>query len=235
MTLNKFKSKQYTQKDLEKDWNTFAEYDPMWAILRDESKRGGGWNEEEFYKTGEPEVKLILNKCLELGLPKSHMTALDIGCGLGRLTNQLVGYFDKVTGVDISQVMLDKAKEHNPNINWVRANSLEFLGEQKIDMIMERIVLQHIEPKYAMNYVKGAIKHLSKDGLFTFMMPPSESEEYKRHRQIAIDTRTDNPVMLMYSVSCEEVEKIISNYGGRLLEKENTGGRFPSCVYWVTK
>jgi hypothetical protein len=41
--------------------------------------------------------------------------------------------------------------------------------------------------------------------------------------------------MLMYSVPTKQVEDLIKERGGKLLEKEYTGGMFASCVYWVTK
>jgi trans-aconitate methyltransferase len=154
---------------------------------------------------------------------------------MGRLTRQLIPHFEDVIGVDISQKMLDLAKVRNPSIRFVRDNSLDFLGPQKIDLIMERIVLQHIEPKYAMNYMRGGISHLSDGGLFTFMMPPEESKQYAEYRDRAIKNRHDNPLMLMYSVPTKQVEDLIKERGGKLLEKEYTGGMFVSCVYWVTK
>jgi hypothetical protein len=59
--MDKLKT-QYTQKDLETDWDKFAETDPMWAVLRDDSKKNRGWKEEDFYATGVEIVKDILTK-----------------------------------------------------------------------------------------------------------------------------------------------------------------------------
>ena len=77
--------------------------------------------------------------------------------------------------------------------------------------------------------------NLSDGGLFTFMMPPEESKQYAEYRDRAIKNRHDNPLMLMYSVPTKQVEDLIKERGGKLLEKEYTGGMFASCVYWVTK
>ncbi|MCJ1758381.1 class I SAM-dependent methyltransferase [Mammaliicoccus sciuri] len=42
---------------------------------------------------------------------------LDIGCGTGRLTEQLLEY-GRVSGLDLSEEMLEVAESRNPNINW---------------------------------------------------------------------------------------------------------------------
>lgn len=229
-------TKKYSQRDLETDWNTFANYDPMWAILRDESKKNRGWNEEEFYNTGKLEITAILDKAKELGYPKSYGTALDICCGIGRLTSNLIGHFDKVIGLDISQKMVDIANEKHKQATFVRGNSLDFLGDQKVDLIMERIGFQHSDPEYVLNYIKGALKHLAVGGLFTFMMPPDEDPNYKKYRDEAIATRIDNrPLMLMYSIPIITIVNLIRSNGGVILERQETEGRFASCFYWVTK
>lgn len=45
-------------------------------------------------------------------VPKNDKQAiLDLGCGTGTLTVQLVDYCNKIIGVDSSQSMIDKAKK----------------------------------------------------------------------------------------------------------------------------
>ena len=56
-------------------------------------RKNNGWNEEEFFSTGKQEIKAILDKAKELGFPKCYGTALDICCGIGRLTSNLVDHF----------------------------------------------------------------------------------------------------------------------------------------------
>ena len=42
------------------DWEQLAELDPMWAILSSPEQRFGGWDDEEFFATGEREVAELL-------------------------------------------------------------------------------------------------------------------------------------------------------------------------------
>jgi predicted TPR repeat methyltransferase len=86
----------------EEQWNARAKENAMYWVLTE--KRN--WIEEEFYKRGEEDIlKYALPFLKKKGLlPASNecMTALDIGCGLGRLTKALQPYFKKVIGVDVS-------------------------------------------------------------------------------------------------------------------------------------
>ena len=75
--MDKLKT-QYTQKDLETDWDKFAETDPMWAVLRDDSKKNRDRKEEDFYAAGVEIVKDILTKAKQIGYPKEYKSALDV-------------------------------------------------------------------------------------------------------------------------------------------------------------
>ena len=48
-------------------------------------------------------------------LKPANGIALDFGCGIGRLTQSLADYFDKVTGVDIAPAMISLANEYHNN------------------------------------------------------------------------------------------------------------------------
>jgi hypothetical protein len=39
-----------------RDWDVNARVDPMWSVLSLAEKMGGGWDESDFYKTGEQEI-----------------------------------------------------------------------------------------------------------------------------------------------------------------------------------
>ncbi len=53
---------------------------------------------------------------------RSTDTALEIGCGLGRLTRVLAARARRVIALDISEEMLARARQHNPdlpNVEWL--------------------------------------------------------------------------------------------------------------------
>src|SRR5437867_2168868 len=86
-------------------WEDLARTDPLWAILSDPAKRGNRWDEQQFFHTGEEEIREVLRHIGSLGLRLRHARALDFGCGVGRLTQALAGRFTETHGVDISPSM----------------------------------------------------------------------------------------------------------------------------------
>ena len=100
-------------RELAQDWEEFAKTDPLWAILISREKRGNKWRIEDFFKTGLDEVNGIMREVESMNLKIGHGRALDFGCGVGRLTRALANYFDEVSGVDISEPMIQLAEKYN--------------------------------------------------------------------------------------------------------------------------
>ena len=99
---------------LKRDWESLAQRDALAAILTDESKSGGKWDVTEFMATGEAEIETVLQHLETIGLrPDAGGTALDFGCGVGRLTQALARRFRSCVGVDISQEMITQANALN--------------------------------------------------------------------------------------------------------------------------
>ena len=38
---------------LKRNWEAFGRDDPLWAVLTEPSRKGGGWDPDEFFATGE--------------------------------------------------------------------------------------------------------------------------------------------------------------------------------------
>ena len=94
-------------------WDRQAHADPMWAILTDPAKAGGRWDADEFFATGVREVGVFMDQAAAWGSPLARRSALDFGCGIGRLSQALAEHFDQVYGVDISPKMIELARQHN--------------------------------------------------------------------------------------------------------------------------
>ena len=71
--------------------------------------------------------------------------AVDLGCGNGGLTGQLVERGYKVIGVDASPEMLALAREKHPGVRFVEADARNFQLEQKADVIFSNAVLHWID------------------------------------------------------------------------------------------
>ncbi len=72
---------------------------------------------------------------------------LDIGCGTGRLTHKLTNVGAQVSGIDISEKMLELARERDPKSEYLYYNSNEAfpLIEKSFDFIVSNLVLEHIK------------------------------------------------------------------------------------------
>src|ERR1039458_919896 len=109
-----------------KTWEIWAKKDPLWAILS-----GRRWETEAFFETGRIEVQGILDHCRDLDIALQYDgTALDFGCGVGRLSRALAGYFREVIGVDIAPSMIALAKQYNEGPQF------RFFANQKPDLAL---------------------------------------------------------------------------------------------------
>lgn len=71
-------------------------------------------------------------------------TILDLGCGTGTLTAQLVDLCSKVVGVDSSQSMIDKAKMQYDHIEFMVCDALALPFEKKFDIVFSNAVFHWI-------------------------------------------------------------------------------------------
>ena len=157
-------------------WDRLARGDPFWAVLTDPSKRNGGWDVPEFFDTGVQEISAAMKTAELLGHPAQYHTALDFGCGVGRLTRPLATFFDQVTGVDVSPVMLDLARQ----LNQAGERCVYVLNTKKdvrqfadgtFDFVYSRNVLQHVGARNARRYVAEFVRILRPSGLALFQLP----------------------------------------------------------------
>jgi len=165
-------------RTLQKNWDSFGETDPLWAILTDPAKKGGKWDLEDFLQTGTHEIAATLERLKSLGISTASRRALDFGCGIGRLTQALSARFDEAWGVDIAPSMIALAKRINAHPDRCRyllneTNDLACFPSQHFDFVYSRLVLQHMLPVYAKDYILEFLRVLAPGGVLIFQMPDS--------------------------------------------------------------
>jgi SAM-dependent methyltransferase len=158
-------------------WEEFAAQDPFWAVLSYPDQKRGRWDKDEFYASGEAVIDEVLGHAAQFAQPTGHESALDFGCGLGRLTRALAGRFDRAVGVDISETMVANATELNEEVGnlsfQVNARTdLKTFDDATFDMVNTRIVLQHLPSRQAVEgYLEEFLRVLRPGGLLVFQMP----------------------------------------------------------------
>jgi SAM-dependent methyltransferase len=155
------------------DWEELAAVDPLWAILAAPEARGGRWQLDEFFASGEVEIAQVLELAKGLGFPKQHEQALDFGCGVGRLTRALAGHFREAVGVDISAEMIRLARELNEGRNCrFELNvtpDLAAFESDSLDFVYSALVLQHLPRKELIRtYLGEFLRVLRPGGLAVF-------------------------------------------------------------------
>ena len=169
---------------LRRVWNELGADDPLWAILSHPEKRGGRWDEGEFFAVGEAEIAAIDVTCAALTRPRQRRLAVDFGCGVGRLTRALASRYAHVVGVDISPSMLEQARVlngHVPNARFVENAQphLGFLGDGSVDFIYSTITLHHIPPPLQRAYIAEFMRTLAPDGIAVFQIVSGYSRDWR--------------------------------------------------------
>jgi SAM-dependent methyltransferase len=162
--------------ELKKNWNEFGRKDPLWAILAEPAKKNNLWNIDEFFETGERDVAAILKYIEALPFHLRSGSALDFGCGVGRLTQALGTRFDYCCGVDIARSMIRLARRlnrHGRRCRYVlnERNDLSIFKSGTFDFICTLITLQHMKPEYSKNYLLDFLRVLAPGGLLFFQLP----------------------------------------------------------------
>jgi SAM-dependent methyltransferase len=159
-----------------RDWEEVADFNPEWGVLTDSTAKQEGWDLDPFLASGEFQIAETMKVADRLGLPSGRGAALDFGCGVGRLATSLSTRFERYTGVDISEGMLQRARELNAaNRNCEFAlNDREDLGafdDASYDAIFSFLVLQHMsDPEMIHRYLVEFARVLRPGGLIAVQL-----------------------------------------------------------------
>ncbi len=225
-------------RELERNWDEFGRSDPLWAILVEPGKKGNKWSRDEFFKTGENEVNEIMKEIGQMNVRVRRETALDFGCGVGRLSQALARYFEEVYGVDISASMIELAEKFNPRprkckFRLNRRADLGLFSDNSIDFILSSLTLQHMEPHYSRTYIRELMRILAPEGLFVIQLVEERvglTSVLNRARQLSYRIRNrlqNHPIMEMHGLKKGEVVDLITDKGGKVLTVERLPDQGP--------
>jgi len=212
----------------EDKWESFAQQDAEFHICTNLDR-------DEFFASGERTIDSILQKH---GDSLSDCgSALEIGCGVGRLTIPLARVFRHVTAVDISPTMLDKLAANCSRLGLKNldgcAPSDDWIRESWYDFAISLLVFQHIED-YAIiqDYVVGIRKSLKPGGVALLQFDTRPRTLAYRLRNLVPDAllpRTQRGGIRRIRRSREELLALFSEVGFSMLA--NDGKQSESEVF----
>lgn len=179
----------------DKAWQEWGENDPYFGVYTNEKFRLENLtpdSKNEFFDSGEKYIQQILINIKEKIDPNFHpATALDFGCGTGRLLLPLAKLCNKVVGVDVSEGMLSEAKTNLlafDNVKLYKSNDqLSEIEEKQFDLVNTYIVLQHIPQKRVLVIFNKLVELVAKNGVGVIHLTFAKTK-FKKNFGIAPNT-----------------------------------------------
>jgi ubiquinone/menaquinone biosynthesis C-methylase UbiE len=156
------------------EWRRWAQYDPLYGIAtRSERSRNGAnpWTLPQFYEYGATNWSEYYPHWLQYGVNLD--SCLEIGCGAGRITRQLVQCFTLVHGVDIAPEMLALAKDNVPGASFSLSDGRTIpIPEASVTAVFCCEVFQHLDSReFALSYFREIYRVLRSRGTCMIQLP----------------------------------------------------------------
>lgn len=137
---------------------------------------------EAFAQSGERDLEEQVVDGLDV---RPDWRVLEIGCGMGRLLRPLSPRVARVVGVDLSEEMLRRARDHCASLANVEVcrtdGDLGFLPDAAFDFVFSHIVFQHLPRKaYAERYFREAFRVLAPGGTFRVQVDGRSRQFFRR-------------------------------------------------------
>jgi len=210
------------------DWDARAAADAEHAIYTGDAPG----DLEDFDQSGRANYDQLIRPYLPVlleGRPAGACRALEIGCGIGRMTRWLAREFGAVDALDVSPEMIAGARRRlggcaNVALHVGSGYDLEPLPDASFDLVFSYIVFQHVPSREVIAaYVREAGRVLKPRGVFKFQVNGDQSPEYRAH---ARDT------WLGETFSREEVAAMVSGAGLSPVMVEGPGTQY---FVWTTR
>ena len=134
-------------RDTDLDWQKIAETTPYFGVFtKPEYVNPTPEALRELFKSGEVDIAHYLSMLRHVFGVFEPKSALDFGCGVGRLTIPLAKAAGRATGIDVADGMIALARKHCAEARVAVEFYKSIPADQKFDWVNSHIVLQHIPP-----------------------------------------------------------------------------------------
>jgi len=225
------------QTNTDRAWEYFGRHNPYWGVVTAEQYRGQDLAEavkEAFFASGQQHVDELMTAIRTHIDPNFRVeTALDFGCGVGRILIPLAKMCTSAVGVDISEAMLAEAKvnclqQGIDNVTLVQSDDNLSELAQRFDFVHSYIVLQHIAPKRGYVIIRKLLELTTDTGVaalhLTYFDPASPRAQWRtklykhvpflfRARNLLKGRPADEPLMQMNCYNLNKVLQLVQSAG----------------------
>lgn len=110
---------------------------------------------------------------------------LDLGCGIGQYSKELMSYGYEVTSSDISDIALEKVKEFNSNVIKLDMKEKLPFSDNEFDLVFANLSIHYFSDKDTKKLMLEIKRILKKDGLFIGSV--NGLEGYEKIKETAIE------------------------------------------------
>ncbi|NLF24993.1 MAG: glycosyltransferase [Deltaproteobacteria bacterium] len=142
------------------DWDRRVMHDHLFWM-------SGGWqNEEAMWASGVRDFKILSSGLKECGI----QTVLEIGCGVGRLLKPALECYEKLIGLDVSVVALEKARALLPvgeRLELLCGNGIDLqpVASESVDLVYSFATLTRVPSTVLANYLLEMWRVLKAQGI----------------------------------------------------------------------
>ncbi len=163
-----------TDLDTDLAWEEWGKRDPYYGVITNPKFRRAGLTEaakQEFFDSGRLHADYVLQMIAQYIDPSFQpRSALDFGCGVGRLVVPFAARIAEVVGLDVSESMLEEAARNCKangvsNVRLLISDDFISSVSQRFDLIHSYIVFQHIPPDRGRLIFRKLLAHLAPGGV----------------------------------------------------------------------
>jgi 2-polyprenyl-3-methyl-5-hydroxy-6-metoxy-1,4-benzoquinol methylase len=160
--------------DTDAQWRKFGDENPHYGVLTHERFLARNLDEaaeESFFASGSQHIAGLFEDIQRhFARPVRFTSALDYGCGAGRIAVPLAALADSVLGVDVSEGMLREARKASErrnaaNVELVHVSDFEKSVSGKFEFVHTYIVLQHIPPGRGLRIIQRLVEVCAPGGI----------------------------------------------------------------------
>jgi trans-aconitate 2-methyltransferase len=137
------------------------------------------WDQAQYLKFGEQRTRPADELLARVPLVTAQRV-VDLGCGPGNSTALLRARWPqaRLTGVDSSEDMLERARRDLPDVDWVRADVRDYRAAEPVDVLFANAVFQWV-PDHQ-HVLPALLEQLAPGGALALQMPVNFDEPSHR-------------------------------------------------------